>query len=134
MLLGAVGAYDWNGTVVMQSAGKTVIPERNAFFDSKTEAGYERLAGYLGELGQMLVSKLDKYRVYKVEQYLHTHGNLSELVSFCSLQREVAKSFKRFSEILQLQNRVSVTFRRKICNLSTFDSRCFSLSPPLSYK
>ncbi|CAK6955866.1 integrin alpha-1 [Scomber scombrus] len=50
VLLGAVGAYDWNGTVVMQSAGEneTVIPERNAFFDSKTEAGYERLAGYLG--------------------------------------------------------------------------------------
>ncbi|XP_071321704.1 integrin alpha-1 isoform X2 [Trachinotus anak] len=48
VLLGAVGAYDWNGTVVMHTAGGTIVPGKNQFYDSKTEAGYERLAGYTG--------------------------------------------------------------------------------------
>lgn len=52
MLLGAVGAYDWNGTVVMQTPRGTIIPEKSQFFNPRTEAGYERLAGYLGELGR----------------------------------------------------------------------------------
>lgn len=49
MLLGAVGAYDWNGTVVMHTAGGTVVPGKDEFFDQETEVGYERLAGYIGE-------------------------------------------------------------------------------------
>lgn len=49
MLLGAVGAYDWNGTVVMHAAGETVVPGKTDFYDPEIEAGYERLAGYLGE-------------------------------------------------------------------------------------
>lgn len=49
-MLGAVGAYDWNGTVVMHMAGGTIIPGKSEFFDAKTEAGYQRLAGYMGEL------------------------------------------------------------------------------------
>uniref|UniRef100_A0A672IG08 VWFA domain-containing protein n=1 Tax=Salarias fasciatus TaxID=181472 RepID=A0A672IG08_SALFA len=48
VLLGAVGAYDWNGTVVMHSAGDTIVPGRDQFYDPDAEAGYERLAGYLG--------------------------------------------------------------------------------------
>ncbi|XP_040013228.1 integrin alpha-1 isoform X2 [Xiphias gladius] len=48
VLLGAVGAYDWNGTVVMHTAGGTIIPGKNQFHDPKSEAGYERLAGYIG--------------------------------------------------------------------------------------
>ncbi|XP_070706703.1 integrin alpha-1 [Pempheris klunzingeri] len=48
VLLGAVGAYDWNGTVVMHTAGGTIVPGKDQFFDSQTEAGYERLAGYTG--------------------------------------------------------------------------------------
>ncbi|XP_071751107.2 integrin alpha-1 [Centroberyx gerrardi] len=48
VLLGAVGAYDWNGTVVMHTAGGTVVPGKSQFYDPETEAGYERLAGYLG--------------------------------------------------------------------------------------
>ncbi|XP_037547908.1 integrin alpha-1 [Nematolebias whitei] len=48
LLLGAVGAYDWNGTVVMQTAKQTIIPKKTQFYDSKSEAGYEGLAGYLG--------------------------------------------------------------------------------------
>lgn len=49
VLLGAVGAYDWNGTVIMQMPGGTVIPKKNQFYDPKTEVGYERLAGYTGK-------------------------------------------------------------------------------------
>lgn len=49
MLLGAVGAYDWNGTVVMHTAGETVVPGKAEFYDPEMEAGYEGLAGYLGE-------------------------------------------------------------------------------------
>lgn len=49
MLLGAVGAYEWNGTVVMQKDGKTIIPKTNEFYDPKTETGNETRAGYLGE-------------------------------------------------------------------------------------
>ncbi|XP_013861959.1 integrin alpha-1 isoform X2 [Austrofundulus limnaeus] len=48
LLLGAVGAYDWNGTVVMQTDKETIIPKKNQFYDPKHEAGYEGLAGYLG--------------------------------------------------------------------------------------
>ncbi|XP_018517889.1 LOW QUALITY PROTEIN: integrin alpha-1 [Lates calcarifer] len=48
VLLGAVGAYDWNGTVVMHTAGGTIIPPKNQFYNPEIEAGYERLAGYIG--------------------------------------------------------------------------------------
>ncbi|XP_060916805.1 integrin alpha-1 [Labrus mixtus] len=48
VLLGAVGAYDWNGTVVMQTAERTIVPGNLDFYDAETEAGYEGLAGYLG--------------------------------------------------------------------------------------
>ncbi|KAM7392672.1 hypothetical protein PAMA_007679 [Pampus argenteus] len=48
VLLGAVGAYDWNGTVVMHSDGGAIVPMKDDFYNSKTEVGYERLAGYLG--------------------------------------------------------------------------------------
>nr|XP_046231232.1 integrin alpha-1 isoform X2 [Scatophagus argus] len=48
VLLGAVGAYEWSGTVVMHTAGGTIVPGKNQFYDPKTEVGYERLAGYLG--------------------------------------------------------------------------------------
>ncbi|XP_061656318.1 integrin alpha-1 isoform X2 [Phyllopteryx taeniolatus] len=48
LLLGAVGAYDWNGTVIMYNGEGAIYPDKNHFFDPESEAGYERLAGYLG--------------------------------------------------------------------------------------
>uniref|UniRef100_A0AAV2IRU2 Reverse transcriptase domain-containing protein n=1 Tax=Knipowitschia caucasica TaxID=637954 RepID=A0AAV2IRU2_KNICA len=48
VLLGAVGAYDWNGTVVLQTPTASIVPGKNSFYNSETEAGYEQLAGYLG--------------------------------------------------------------------------------------
>ncbi|XP_040914374.1 integrin alpha-1 [Toxotes jaculatrix] len=48
LLLGAVGAYDWNGTVVMHKTGGTIVPDKDDFYDPNTEAGYERMAAYTG--------------------------------------------------------------------------------------
>ncbi|XP_012510748.1 PREDICTED: integrin alpha-1 [Propithecus coquereli] len=46
VMLGAVGAYDWNGTVVMQKANQIIIPQNTTFkVESKTN---EPLASYLG--------------------------------------------------------------------------------------
>lgn len=56
MLLGAVGAYDWNGTVVMHTPGGTIIPGKAQFYDPHAEAGYEGLAGYMGELSRLIRS------------------------------------------------------------------------------
>lgn len=58
MLLGAVGAYDWNGTVVMHKDGRTITPEKNAFYNPNTEKGYNRLAGYHGELTYNILKTL----------------------------------------------------------------------------
>ncbi|KAM6985261.1 integrin alpha-1 [Aplochiton taeniatus] len=48
VLLGAVGAYNWNGTVVIQTAAGSLVPRDSQFYDAGIEKGYEGLAGYLG--------------------------------------------------------------------------------------
>uniref|UniRef100_A0A8C1A1Q4 Integrin subunit alpha 1 n=1 Tax=Cyprinus carpio carpio TaxID=630221 RepID=A0A8C1A1Q4_CYPCA len=47
VMLGAVGAFDWNGTVVMQSGQKFVVPKKNSFHDPAVQR-YEGMAGYVG--------------------------------------------------------------------------------------
>ncbi|EDL18369.1 mCG2843 [Mus musculus] len=47
VMLGAVGAYDWNGTVVMQKANQIVIPHNTTFQTEPTKMN-EPLASYLG--------------------------------------------------------------------------------------
>lgn len=47
-MLGAVGAFEWNGTVVMQQDGVTVEPDK-ATFHNPLEERYEGMAGYVGE-------------------------------------------------------------------------------------
>ncbi|MEE6458195.1 hypothetical protein FKM82_000208, partial [Ascaphus truei] len=47
LMLGAVGAYDWNGTVVMVKSDATVIPQNHTFKSSPIERN-EPLAAYLG--------------------------------------------------------------------------------------
>lgn len=47
-MLGAVGAYDWNGTVVMQKANQIVIPQNTTFQTEPTKMN-EPLASYLGK-------------------------------------------------------------------------------------
>uniref|UniRef100_A0A671T7X0 Integrin alpha-1-like n=1 Tax=Sinocyclocheilus anshuiensis TaxID=1608454 RepID=A0A671T7X0_9TELE len=47
VMLGAVGAFDWNGTVVMQSGQEFVVPKKNTFHDP-AEQRYEGMTGYIG--------------------------------------------------------------------------------------
>ncbi|XP_032327848.1 integrin alpha-1 isoform X1 [Camelus ferus] len=46
VMLGAVGAYDWNGTVIMQKANQILIPQNTTFNVESTKN--EPLASYLG--------------------------------------------------------------------------------------
>ncbi|XP_053557238.1 integrin alpha-1 [Bombina bombina] len=46
-MLGAVGAYNWNGTVVMVKSDTILIPD-NETFRTRPEEQYEPLAAYLG--------------------------------------------------------------------------------------
>uniref|UniRef100_A0A6Q2X903 VWFA domain-containing protein n=1 Tax=Esox lucius TaxID=8010 RepID=A0A6Q2X903_ESOLU len=47
LMLGAVGAYEWNGTVVMHTNKGTVVP-LNADFQDPLDQSKESLAGYVG--------------------------------------------------------------------------------------
>ncbi|KAG2466640.1 ITA1 protein, partial [Polypterus senegalus] len=47
VMLGAVGAYDWNGTVVMQNGNDFIIPNNSAF-NTPPMGTYDALAGYIG--------------------------------------------------------------------------------------
>ncbi|XP_055064961.2 integrin alpha-1 isoform X1 [Misgurnus anguillicaudatus] len=47
VMLGAVGAYDWNGTVVMQADNNFVVPKKNAFHNPAVQR-YEGMSGYVG--------------------------------------------------------------------------------------
>ncbi|XP_060764867.1 integrin alpha-1 isoform X2 [Neoarius graeffei] len=47
VMLGAVGAYDWNGTVIMQLGNHTVQPKNNTFHNPLVER-HEGMAGYVG--------------------------------------------------------------------------------------
>ncbi|XP_069370167.1 integrin alpha-1 isoform X2 [Paralichthys olivaceus] len=72
VLLGAVGAYDWNGTVVMHTAGETIVPGKTQFYDPKTEAGYEGLAGYLGYDVQSASTRDGVLYITGAPRYNHT--------------------------------------------------------------
>ncbi|XP_051973281.1 integrin alpha-1-like [Xyrauchen texanus] len=47
VMLGAVGAFDWNGTVVMQVDKEFIVPKKNSFHDPEVDR-YEGMAGYVG--------------------------------------------------------------------------------------
>ncbi|KAM4875334.1 integrin alpha-1 [Thomomys bottae] len=47
VMLGAVGAYDWNGTVVMQKVNQIIVPQ-NTTFQVESAKQNEPLASYLG--------------------------------------------------------------------------------------
>ncbi|XP_056146316.1 integrin alpha-1 [Lampris incognitus] len=72
VILGAVGAYDWNGTVIMQTAGGMMVAEKNQFYDPKTEAGYERLAGYTGYDVQSASTRNGVLYITGAPRYNHT--------------------------------------------------------------
>ncbi|KAM8872070.1 integrin alpha-1 [Synchiropus picturatus] len=72
VLLGAVGAYDWNGTVVMHVPSGSIVPEKTDFYDPKTEAGYEALAGYLGYDVQSATTREEVLYIAGAPRYNHT--------------------------------------------------------------
>ncbi|XP_069025985.1 integrin alpha-1 isoform X1 [Embiotoca jacksoni] len=72
VLLGAVGAYDWNGTVVMHTGGGTIVPGKTQFYDPEVEAGYEGLAGYLGYDVQSASTPAGVLYITGAPRYNHT--------------------------------------------------------------
>uniref|UniRef100_A0A3Q0SBU2 Integrin subunit alpha 1 n=1 Tax=Amphilophus citrinellus TaxID=61819 RepID=A0A3Q0SBU2_AMPCI len=83
VLLGAVGAYEWNGTVVMYTPGGDVVPGKDDFYDPKKEAQNERLSASTrkGELyitgaprynhtGRVVVYRLDENNNIVISQIL----------------------------------------------------------------
>uniref|UniRef100_A0AAX7UY78 VWFA domain-containing protein n=1 Tax=Astatotilapia calliptera TaxID=8154 RepID=A0AAX7UY78_ASTCA len=72
VLLGAVGAYEWNGTVVMYTPGGDVVPGKDAFFDPLKEARNERLAAYLGYDVQSASTSEGELYITGAPRYNHT--------------------------------------------------------------
>ncbi|XP_038130977.1 integrin alpha-1 [Cyprinodon tularosa] len=70
LLLGAVGAYDWNGTVVMQTDGTTITPKKNEFYNP--EEMYGGLAEYLGYDVQSALTSDGVLYITGAPRYNHT--------------------------------------------------------------
>ncbi|XP_067841718.1 integrin alpha-1 [Heptranchias perlo] len=71
LLLGAVGAYDWNGTVLMLNNNEAVVPDNEAFLDQSEESN-EPLAGYLGYSLSSVSVAGDVWYVAGQPRYNHT--------------------------------------------------------------
>ncbi|XP_037654879.1 integrin alpha-1 [Choloepus didactylus] len=71
IMLGAVGAYDWNGTVVMQKANQMVIPQ-NTTFNVKSTKKNEPLASYLGYTVNSATVSGDVLYIAGQPRYNHT--------------------------------------------------------------
>ncbi|XP_067888852.1 integrin alpha-1 [Heterodontus francisci] len=71
IMLGAVGAYDWNGTVLLLNNDEAVIPDNEAFLD-KSEKSNEPLAGYLGYSLSSVSVAGDVWYVAGQPRYNHT--------------------------------------------------------------
>ncbi|MXQ81173.1 hypothetical protein E5288_WYG012687 [Bos mutus] len=71
IMLGAVGAYDWNGTVVMQKADQSVIPQNTTFNVESTKKN-EPLASYLGYTVSSATTPGDVLYIAGQPRYNHT--------------------------------------------------------------
>ncbi|CAJ0929599.1 unnamed protein product [Ranitomeya imitator] len=70
VMLGAVGAYDWNGTVVMIKSDAIVTPGNNSF-QTKAEERNEPLAAYLGY--SVTSASVHGEQIYIAGQPRHNH-------------------------------------------------------------
>ncbi|XP_073439499.1 integrin alpha-1 [Dendrobates tinctorius] len=70
VMLGAVGAYDWNGTVVMIKSDAIVTPGNNSF-QTKAEERNEPLAAYLGYT--VTSASVHGEQIYIAGQPRHNH-------------------------------------------------------------
>ncbi|XP_072353166.1 integrin alpha-1 [Scyliorhinus torazame] len=71
IMLGAVGAYDWNGTVVLLNNNGVVTPDNETFIDKSKEVN-EPLAGYLGYSLSSVSVVGDVWYVAGQPRYNHT--------------------------------------------------------------
>ncbi|KAG7322874.1 hypothetical protein KOW79_014220 [Hemibagrus wyckioides] len=71
VMLGAVGAYDWNGTVVTQSGNRFVVPKHNTFHNPLTER-YQGMAGYVGYDVQSAYTPSGVLYITGAPRYNHT--------------------------------------------------------------
>uniref|UniRef100_W5U6W8 Integrin alpha-1 n=1 Tax=Ictalurus punctatus TaxID=7998 RepID=W5U6W8_ICTPU len=71
VMLGAVGAYDWNGTVVMQSGNQFVVPKNNIFHNPLVER-YQGMAGYVGYDVQSAYTPSGVLYITGAPRYNHT--------------------------------------------------------------
>ncbi|KAK3549938.1 hypothetical protein QTP86_016875, partial [Hemibagrus guttatus] len=71
VMLGAVGAYDWNGTVVMQSGDRFVVPKHNTFHNPLVER-YQGMAGYVGYDVQSAYTPSGVLYIAGAPRYNHT--------------------------------------------------------------
>uniref|UniRef100_A0A8D0W0S7 Integrin alpha-1 n=1 Tax=Sus scrofa TaxID=9823 RepID=A0A8D0W0S7_PIG len=71
VMLGAVGAYDWNGTVVMQKADQIKIPPNKTFNVESTKKN-EPLASYLGYTVNSATVPEDVIYIAGQPRYNHT--------------------------------------------------------------
>ncbi|XP_041048453.1 integrin alpha-1 isoform X1 [Carcharodon carcharias] len=71
IMLGAVGAYDWNGTVLLLNNNVAVIPDNKTFLDKSKESN-EPLAGYLGYSLSSVSVVGDVWYVAGQPRYNHT--------------------------------------------------------------
>ncbi|KAF5912088.1 hypothetical protein HPG69_003362, partial [Diceros bicornis minor] len=71
VMLGAVGAYDWNGTVVMQKANQIIIPQNTTFNVESTKRN-EPLASYLGYTVNSATVSGDVLYIAGQPRYNHT--------------------------------------------------------------
>lgn len=80
-MVGAVGAYDWNGGVLKETKQGKVVPPKSSYTDEFPEE-LKNHGAYLGELQhEESGSGLDEKNVKKV-QYFHftTEGMLDRLL------------------------------------------------------
>ncbi|XP_020852481.1 integrin alpha-1 isoform X2 [Phascolarctos cinereus] len=71
VMLGAVGAYDWNGTVVMQKDSQIIIPSNDSFNVESTKKN-EPLASYLGYMVNSATTPGDVIYIAGQPRYNHT--------------------------------------------------------------
>ncbi|EMP42389.1 Integrin alpha-1 [Chelonia mydas] len=71
IMLGAVGAYDWNGTVVMQKNSMVLMPRNDTFRDKSSERN-EPLAAYLGYTVNSALTPGDVLYIAGQPRYNHT--------------------------------------------------------------
>ncbi|XP_034630310.1 integrin alpha-1 isoform X1 [Trachemys scripta elegans] len=71
IMLGAVGAYDWNGTVIMQKDNMVLMPRNDTFRDKSSERN-EPLAAYLGYTVNSASTPGDVLYIAGQPRYNHT--------------------------------------------------------------